>query len=188
MAEATVSPLIAWSNFYVIVGTSAATLTALMFVAITLISRLPNGGSDAGVATFSTPSIVHFGSALLIATVLSAPWPTLWIAGVPLGLAGICGVTYTGVVIRRVRHMTEYQPVMEDWMWHTILPFAGYAGLIIGAALLASHPTPALFIVGAGTLLLIFIGIHNAWDNVTYLVTVRLQTERQRRVQTEQDE
>jgi hypothetical protein len=185
VAEATVSMLIPWSNFYVIVGTSAATLTGLMFVAISLISRLPNSGSGVGVATFSTPSIVHFGTALLIATLLSAPWPVLVMPGVLLGIAGLGGEIYTGIVIQRVRHMTGYQPVMEDWLWHTILPFAGYAGMIVGAILLASNPTPALFIVGAGTLLLVFIGIHNAWDNVTYIVTQRLQTEHQRRAQTE---
>ena len=29
---------------------------------------------------------------------------------------------------------------------------------------------PALFVVGAATLLLLFVGIHNAWDAVTYHV------------------
>jgi hypothetical protein len=28
---------------------------------------------------------------------------------------------------------------------------------------------PALFVIGAVTLLLLFIGIHNAWDTVTYV-------------------
>jgi hypothetical protein len=181
------SPLIAWSNFYVIVGTAAATLTGLMFVAISFISRLPNGGSSTGVATFSTPSIVHFGSALLIAALFSAPWPIFWVVSVPLGIAGLGGVIYTGFVLWRVRYQTDYQPVMEDCLWHTILPTAGYIGLIVGAALLANHPTPALFIAGGGTLLLVFIGIHNAWDNVTYLVTVRLHTDSQGQVQPEQD-
>ena len=30
-----------------------------------------------------------------------------------------------------------------------------------------SHTRPALFVVGAATLLLLFVGIHNAWDAVT---------------------
>ena len=40
MLEAVVLPLDTWQNFYVIVGTAAATLTGLMFVVITPGSRV----------------------------------------------------------------------------------------------------------------------------------------------------
>src|SRR6266436_5622658 len=36
MQEAVLSPLATWQNFYVIIGTAAATLTGLMFVVVTL--------------------------------------------------------------------------------------------------------------------------------------------------------
>jgi len=36
-----------------------------------------------------------------------------------------------------------------------------------------SHGSQALFLAGAAALLLLFIGIHNAWDAVTYHVFVR---------------
>ena len=35
-----------------------------------------------------------------------------------------------------------------------------------------SHPCEALFGVGAAALLLLFVGIHNTWDSVTYHVFV----------------
>src|SRR2546428_14082642 len=38
MQEAALSPLATWQNFYVIIGSAAATLTGLMFVVITLIA------------------------------------------------------------------------------------------------------------------------------------------------------
>jgi hypothetical protein len=37
------------------------------------------------------------------------------------------------------------------------------------------HPTPALFSVGASSLLLLAIGIHNSWDTVTYIAVGRGQ-------------
>jgi len=37
----------------------------------------------------------------------------------------------------------------------------------------------ALFGIGAAALLLLFIGIHNAWDAVTYHVFVKKQGERE---------
>ena len=54
-------------------------------------------------------------------------------------------------------------------MWHTIFPLVSYTALAIGAILLPGYPAPTLFVIAAATLLLLFIGIHNAWDNVTYI-------------------
>ena len=35
--------------------------------------------------------------------------------------------------------------------------------------MLSGNPAPALFFIGEVTFLLLFIGIHNAWDTVTYV-------------------
>ena len=70
MQEAVVSPIASWESFYVIIGTAAATLTGLMFVVVTLITGIRSRASSPGdgIAAFSTPSVVHFGTALLVAT------------------------------------------------------------------------------------------------------------------------
>src|SRR5258708_30877634 len=89
MQEAVLSPLATWQNFYVIIGTAAATLTGLMFVVITLIVQLRVQVSSprSGIAVFSTPNVVHFDTALLVAAVLSAPWQALCNAALLLGLS-----------------------------------------------------------------------------------------------------
>ena len=169
MQEAMLAPLAPWQNFYVIIGTAAATLTGLMFVVITLIARVRVRLSPSGAfGAFSTPNVVHFGAALLVAAILSAPWPALWNAALLLGLSGLGGVSYVLIVLRRTRRQTDYQPVLEDWLFHTVFPLVSYTALVVAAILLPGYPAPALFIIAAGTLLLLFIGIHNAWDNVTY--------------------
>jgi hypothetical protein len=38
--------------------------------------------------------------------------------------------------------------------------------------LLRRDPAAMLFVIGAVSLLLLFIGIHNAWDTVTYVAVV----------------
>ena len=92
MQEATISLLNNWHNFYGIMGSSAATLTGLMFVVITLNGRRPGQRSSEGIATFGTPTVVHFCSAFLIAAILSAPWQFLWNASLLLGLFGLAGM------------------------------------------------------------------------------------------------
>ena len=116
---------------------------------------------------------MHFGIALLVAAILSAPWQVLWNAGLLLDLCGLGGVTYFVIVVRRVRgarHQTDYQPVLEDWLWYTVLPLVSYTALVVAAIVLLGNPAPALFVIGAVTVLLLFIGIHNSWDTVTYVV------------------
>jgi hypothetical protein len=43
--------------------------------------------------------------------------------------------------------------------------------------LFSRSPESTLFVVGAVVLLLLFIGIHNAWDAVLYIVRGRLRPE-----------
>lgn len=49
-------------------------------------------------------------------------------------------------------------------------PLSAYAALLIGGLLLFLRPEPALFVVAAAALALLFDGIHNAWDSVTFIV------------------
>jgi divalent metal cation (Fe/Co/Zn/Cd) transporter len=167
--EAAVSLLTTWKNFYDIIGSAAASLTGLMFVVITLIAGTRQRRSSGSAAAFGTPTVVHFGAALLVAAILSAPWQALWPAGLLLGLSGFGGVTYVVIVVRRARQQTDYQPVLEDWLWHTVFPLVSYTALVVAAIMLLGNPALALFVTGAVTVLLLFIGIHNAWDNVTYI-------------------
>src|ERR1051325_3497582 len=119
------TPLSAWENFYVIVGSSAGALIGLQFVVITLISAMPRraGTAQAGAA-FSIPNVVHFGSVLLLSGILSAPWEAISPAAVLLGVLGLCGIVYEIVVARRMRIQDVYKPVFEDWLFHVLLPFA----------------------------------------------------------------
>jgi hypothetical protein len=163
------SPLTAWENFYVIIGSSAATLTGLMFVVITLIAGIQQRRSSGSIAAFGSPTVVHFCVALLVAAILSAPWQALWNVGLLLGLSGLGGVMYVVIVVRRARRQTDYQLVLEDWLWYVVFPLVSYTALVVAAIVLPGNPVPALFVTGAVTVLLLFTGIHNAWDIVTYI-------------------
>jgi hypothetical protein len=174
MAETASSLLTAWSSFYVMTGSSAAALTGLMFVVITLVTRRERAeDTHAGIATFSTPTVMHFATALLISAVLIAPWRSLVHPGMVVALIGLLGIVYILRVMNRTRRLSFYTADIEDWIWFTILPFAAYGAISAGAIALAAAPVQALFILAGGVVLLIFIGIRNAWDIVTYITIVR---------------
>ncbi len=169
-----------WGNFYVIVGSSAGALIGLQFVVMTLIANIPLTRGDAQAGdTFTTPTVVHFGVVLLLSAAGSAPWDGIAAVAALWGLVGLGGVLYVVLVARRLRSQATYQTVFEDWLFHVLLPFASYAMLAASAGAAHSHPRPALFLVGAAALLLLFIGIHNAWDLVTYHVFVKSREQRE---------
>lgn len=178
LGDAARPALAAWQNFYVIVGSSAGALTGLQFVVIALIAEARATGSMQEIRAFGSPTVVHFCAALLISAIAAAPWSSLATLSIVFGVCGALGVLYAFSVIRHARRQTGYQPDAEDWTWYVALPVAAYASLLVAAALLANHPAGVLFWIAATTLLLLFIGIHNAWDTVTYITVKHLARDR----------
>jgi hypothetical protein len=163
-----------WDSFYVIVGSAAGALIGLQFVVMTLIAERPVEGAAEAGAAFASPTIFHFGATLFLSALLHVPWQTIDIVAVIWGLLGFGGVAYSVIVVRRMRKQSAYKPQFEDWLFHVALPLAAYATFALSAFSAASHTRGALFGVGGAALLLLFVGIHNAWDNVSYHVLVHM--------------
>jgi hypothetical protein len=169
----TMPELAKWDNFYVIVGSAAGALIGLQFVVLTLVAQRPSQGFAEGGAAFGSPTIVHLSSVLFLSALLQAPWGSILGPAVLWGASGCVGVAYSMIVIQRVRRQSAYKPVFEDWLFHTATPLVSYAALAVSGFAARVHTREALFCVGAATLLLLFTGIHNAWDSVSYHVLVR---------------
>jgi hypothetical protein len=170
---ATHSPFALWESFYVIVGSSAAALTGLQFVVIVLGAET-NISKRATTSAFGTPTVVHFSAVLLISALLSAPWRGITPVAICLGSVGFVGLIFVINVLRAVRGQREYEPVLEDWLGHVIAPALAYVGTIAAALMMVSSRTElALFVVGAAAIVLLFAGIHNAWDAVTFIAHLR---------------
>jgi hypothetical protein len=167
-----------WETFYVIVGSSAAALTGLMFVVITLIADSDTPRSNKTVGAFGTPTVVHFCGALVVAAIVSAPWQTLLNVAWAMGMIGAAGLIYSLMVVHWARRQTDYKPVLEDWLFHSVFPTAAYTAIVIAAVALPRDTHHALFAIGGAVLGLVLIGIHNAWDTVTYLAVTRQEPPR----------
>jgi hypothetical protein len=172
--------LAAWANFYLITGSAAAALTGLQFIVQTLLAsnalRPASGGdTEGGIAAFGTPTVVHFSLVLLLSAVLCAPWSGYTSLRATLGLLGAGALVYSVIVLRRARRQKSYVPALEDWIWHILLPAIAYAVVLATAVLLRRGTPGPLFAIAAATLLLVCVGIHNAWDTVTYLTLSALR-------------
>ena len=167
-----------WQNFYTLIGTAAATLTGLMFVVTTLIAGVDRKVEtlNAGISAFNTPTVVHFCAVLLLAGILSAPWQTFSSLSLLLGLVGLGMMFYLIIVLRRMWRVSHYRSTREDWLWYMALPLLDSILLIVAALVLLVNPATALYVIGADMILLLFLGIRNSWDLVTYLAVERVHS------------
>ncbi len=166
---AAIAALAPWQTFYEIVGSSAGALTGLQFVVMALVAQARAARSMHEIRAFGTPTVVHFCAALLVAAVGAAPWPALIGAAIAFGICGAAGAVYALLVMRHARVQTGYAPDAGDWTWYVGFPLLAYLSLVAGAKMLLWYTEPALFVIGGATILLLFVGIHNSWDTVTYV-------------------
>ena len=139
------SELATWDSFYVIVGSAAGALIGLQFVVVTLIAQRPMRAAPEASAAFGTPTIVHFGTALLLAALARVPWQAISLPAILWAAIGLCGVIYSLNVIWRMRTQGVYEPEFEDWLFHVVLPIIAYAILALSAVAALSHARESRF-------------------------------------------
>jgi hypothetical protein len=171
-------PLSEWENFYVITGSAGAALTGLQFVVIALRTEAISEGGEGAVRAFGTPTVLHLCGVLLLAAILTIPHQTVASLSLCIGATGAAGLVLSARVVFHARRQRAYRPVLSDWLWHVALPLAAYASVATAARLLWRWPALALDLVGAASLLLLFIGIHNAWDSAVWIAAGRHQAQR----------
>ena len=167
-----------WESFYVIVGGAAGALIGIQFVVMTLIAENPPPRVHESGPAFATPTIVQFSATLLLSALVRIPWESVATVAALWGLVGVSGVVYSLIVLRRMRKQTSYRPELDDWLFYGLLPLVGYALLLVSASIAVSHAHEAFLGVAAAALLLLFAGIHNAWDAIAYHIFVRMRKEK----------
>jgi hypothetical protein len=125
------------------------------------------------VRAFGTPTVLHFGGVLLVSALLSVPRHTVASLALAVAATGLAGMALTAWVAIQARRQRSYQPVLSDWIWHVAMPPIAYASLTVAAGMLRRRPAVALDLVAAASLLLLFIGIRNAWDAAVWIAARR---------------
>ena len=161
-----------WDNFYVIIGSSAAALTGLQFVVIALMADVEGMPRDtSAVEAYATPTIVHFCAVLLVSAFVSMPHHFIGSLQGCLLITGLIGLFYAIWVTVKAIRQKSYTPEFEDWLFHSILPVIAYGALLVCSGTLAIAARGSMFGVAGSALLLLFIGIHNAWDSAVWMMS-----------------
>jgi len=164
------SRLDAWHDFYVMTGSAAAALTGLLFVIVSLAPHIVARSVDTGVRSFISPIAVHFTAAMTVSAIMLAPDVAPIALGGGLATGGVGLIVYM-LWTRANRQWRSSRLPILDWIWYIGLPMAAFL-LIAGSGIaILAHAALGPYTLAGATVLLVIIGIRNAWDIVVWMTT-----------------
>jgi hypothetical protein len=153
-----------WHEFYALLGTAAAALIALLFVAVSIGTSVltPEPESRGNTSTYMSPVVFHYANLLFLSLIALIPTQTRESFGLVIGAAGIGSVVYSIVIAVRVHRNSMSD--LADRLCYGAIPALCYA-MGPGAALLLLEEKPTgLNVLAGAALFLLVINIRNAWD------------------------
>jgi hypothetical protein len=167
-----------WQNFYILIGTAAATLTGLMFIAVTFGASLLTRERQTFARAFLSPIYLHFVQVLLTAALLTVPTLSRMALGIVFIVLAAWRLANLVWVFRRYReaHRKSQNVDLSDWVLGIALPLVCY-GLLLAIAIGFMMGVEASFTgLAIVTLGLLVIGIQSAWEQFVWIAM--LLTER----------
>ena len=156
--------LASWHEFYALLGTAAAALVALLFVAVSIGTSIltPEPESRGNTRTFMSPVVFHFANILFLSLIALIPTQTWESFGAVIGLASIGSLIYSLVIAARVHR----SPISDfaDRLGYGAVPVVCYASALAAAPPLLEERPAGLNILAGAALLLLVTNIRNAWD------------------------
>jgi MFS family permease len=152
-----------WHEFYILLGTAAATLLALLFVAVSLGTGYLSDKSQQGTRTFMSPVVIHFCCVFFLSAVCLVPSHGPVFFAILIGATAILGVAVSIVITVWVvrAEMTHYLP---DYFAYGLLPVSGYLALMTAGVMIYLGRDYELEVLAGALLLLLIVNVRNAWD------------------------
>jgi hypothetical protein len=165
MAVPAVEAFHTWHDFYVLLGTGAATLIGAMFVVASIGSSFLTEKNEPQIRAFMTPTVIHLSTVLLgclLAMVPSLDWPA---ASVAFGIGSLAGLVYSARTALRV---AGSQVIFVDRIWYGVIPMFAYGVIFAAAVMLLLQDRVALEMLAVGLVLLVVASVRNSWDLIVF--------------------
>jgi hypothetical protein len=124
-----------WHEFYLLVGTAAATVLALLFVAVSLGAGYLTSQHQAPTRTFMSPVVIHFTSVFFVAAICLIPSHGPVFFSALIAATAVVGIVVSAVTSVQVirKDWTQYVP---DYFAYGLLPVVAYLTLLIAGVMI----------------------------------------------------
>jgi hypothetical protein len=153
-----------WHEFYALLGTAAAALIALLFVAVSISTSVLTLDLESrrNTSTYMSPVVFHYANLLFLSLIVLIPTESRESFALAIGIPGAGSAIYSIVIALRVHRNSMSD--LADRLGYGAIPALCYAmGPVAGLLLLEEKPAGLNLLAGAALLLLV-INIRNAWD------------------------
>ena len=156
--------LASWHEFYALLGTAAAALVALLFVAVSIATRVMTSEpqSRANTSTYMSPVVFHYANVLFLSLIALVPTQTWESFGLAIGIASVGSVIYSIGVAVKV-HRNSFSDLADRFAYGGV-PVLCYTAGLVSAWLLLKESPAGLYVLAGAALLLLVVNIRNAWD------------------------
>ena len=151
-----------WHEFYVLLGTAAAALVALLFVAASIGAGLIDPARSTATRTYMSPIIFHYTCVLFVSLMALVPDMTERRLAIVMALLALAGFGFSVAVLLGV--MRSAASDIADRFGYGAGPLAAYAAAFVAAGFLWAHSTAGPNILAGALVLLLLVNIRNAWD------------------------
>lgn len=166
--------LLAWHDFYLLIGSASATLIGLTFVAASVGAGAAfDARRAANWQSFLTPTVLHFSAVLMACLIALSPLGDM--RGALLLGIGLTGAAFGAGLWRELRRQGLTRKLdATDRLLYLRLPLAAYALLTASSVVVLLHAPRGLSLMALALVLLLALGIRNAWDMTIWIATRRL--------------
>jgi ABC-type polysaccharide/polyol phosphate export permease len=162
-----------WTPFYQVTGEAAAALVGLLFIVATLSSRQQQDGVHIGVRLFTTPTVFHLSLVLTVSALALAPPSPMFRPAAGMFVVALVSCLYAAPVAIRIARLPNPAHWSDFWFYGAA-PCAVYLALAGATGATWAGAPHAAHWVGLVVLILLALGIRNAWDLITWLAPRRL--------------
>jgi hypothetical protein len=163
-----------WGEFYLLVGTAAAALVALLFVAFSIGAGIIAPSSK--TRTYMSPVVFHFASVLAGSALALMPSHSAFSLAVLIGTGALGGTAYSMFVLYRL--FTDGISDLADRLCYGALPLISYAAALGAAWLLMTARAHGADLLASSVVLLLLVNIRNAWDLMLAMSRVHYNAKR----------
>jgi hypothetical protein len=151
-----------WHEFYALIGTAAAALVALLFVAASILANVFTAETADGTRTFMSPVVFHYTNILFLSLIALVPEQNPTIFSIVIAVATLGSLAYSIFVALRVfRHSISDLP---DRLAYGLAPVVAYSAGLVAAWLVFHGSEAGLNVLAGAALLLLVVNMRNAWD------------------------
>jgi hypothetical protein len=160
-----------WHEFYILLGTAAAALVALLFVAATIGAGFLSAERQSPTRTFTSPIVFHYTYVLFLSLVSLMPVNTDMSLAAIIGVTAVAALVYSIYILSRVTRSRTTD--LDDRLGYGASPVVAYAAVVTAAAFIFRHSTIGPSLLAGALILLLLVNIRNAWDLTVFFAQRR---------------